>query len=375
MSLYQSAAIAYLLTNMKHFRSIDALKGIAILGIIAVHCYLYGNNKYIPVFFSNLFSNGRFFVEVFFMISAMTLYASLKSKTHTYKHSTLSFYVKRIIRIAPIYYIAVVYYFITKYGHPLDQDSFKNILANLTFTHGFFPYYINSIVPGGWFVAVIANFYLILPALVKIVKNLKGAVIFTFFSILIHEALFILFNKYPLIADSQLWKAYLDQYFFKQLPLFGLGFILYFLIYENAKYQIGKNISKIFLYIFFIYIFLSLTGMHLLEANPFSYLFFFLILFSILLKPRLIINNFTVLLGKISYGLYLVHFAVLEKLANIGRLSFMDTSSGTKALLNYFIRYYLVLIYSIIIAVILHYLVEIPFKKIGYRLLIQLEKV
>src|SRR3569833_4791569 len=99
------------------------------------------------------------------MISAFTLCYSYNHRSAIDKSPLLSFYTRRFFRIAPLFYLAVIYY--------LWQDGFgprywlgdapnitpANIAGNFVFLHSLNPYWINSIVPGGWSVFFVVFFF------------------------------------------------------------------------------------------------------------------------------------------------------------------------------------------------------------------------
>jgi peptidoglycan/LPS O-acetylase OafA/YrhL len=76
-----------------------------------------------------------------------------------------------------MYYLGICYYLIQDGFGPryfLENESHittLNVLSNFTFLHGFNPYWITSLVPGGWSIAVEMTFYIILPFLFARIKR------------------------------------------------------------------------------------------------------------------------------------------------------------------------------------------------------------
>ena len=89
---------------------IDALRGLAILGVLIVHCGGHGDNGAIPQSLLAIISNGARGVQLFFIVSAFTLFLSMTHKYEQEKHPKLNFFIRRFFRIAPMYYIGIVYY-------------------------------------------------------------------------------------------------------------------------------------------------------------------------------------------------------------------------------------------------------------------------
>ena len=100
-------------TNLRY---IDALRGLAIIGVVISHCSLYGSNILYPSFFSSILANGARGVQLFYIASAFTLFLSLHNRYNKEEKAFKNFFIRRFFRIAPLYYIGVCYY--------LWQDGF-----------------------------------------------------------------------------------------------------------------------------------------------------------------------------------------------------------------------------------------------------------
>ncbi|MDR2627233.1 MAG: acyltransferase, partial [Dysgonamonadaceae bacterium] len=223
-----------------HYDYVDALRGLAILCVIMIHTGQFGTMN-IPNAFANIIWNGAIGVQLFYLASAFTLFLSMKSRVSKEYNSTKNFFIRRFFRIAPLYYLAIVYYlwqngFGARYWlGDATQISTANILSNVFFFHGFNPYWINSLVPGGWSIAVEMMFYTILPFLFSKIKNINHAFNFYIITILIMAFLQIFLNKINPTSSDYLWEAYLSFYLPNQLPVFALGIIAYFIIIEHQS--------------------------------------------------------------------------------------------------------------------------------------------
>ena len=98
------------------------------------------------------------------------------------QHHLRNFYIRRIARIAPLYYVAIVVYFlVSKYvhgdgslvWHGLYDFSVDNVLANVLFLHGFYPSGNNVVVPGGWSIGAEMAFYAIFPAVIFALRRYR----------------------------------------------------------------------------------------------------------------------------------------------------------------------------------------------------------
>src|SRR5260370_37813411 len=84
--------------------------------------------------------------------------------------ATRSFYIRRVFRIAPLFSAAIFLYLLLTKGEGFKAwapggVSGGDILLTLLFLHGSSVTAFNSVVPGGWSIAVDMPFYLLMPLL------------------------------------------------------------------------------------------------------------------------------------------------------------------------------------------------------------------
>lgn len=118
---------------------IDALRGgIAILMVIVHHTSQQGSVA-TPYWFGKLCSLGTRGVQLFFVASAFTLYRSYRNRVLDENKHVKNFFIRRFFRIAPIYYLAILYFIFHKQigvpywlgNQPLISSS--NIVSNVFF--------------------------------------------------------------------------------------------------------------------------------------------------------------------------------------------------------------------------------------------------
>src|SRR6478609_5461661 len=169
---------------------VDALRGFAILGVLVVHCGQIGTNKY-PEVIQNIIINGAIGVQLFFVASAFTIFLTYGNKLHREANPTFNFFIRRFFRIAPMYYCGIIYFlwqdgFGSRYWlGDASSVSVWNVLSNIFFVHSLNPYWITSVVPGGWSIAVEVCFYCLLPLLFQKIRNLNQALALFLFTILL----------------------------------------------------------------------------------------------------------------------------------------------------------------------------------------------
>ncbi|MFM0335453.1 acyltransferase family protein [Paraburkholderia fungorum] len=150
---------------------LDAARALAILGVIGVHLGLWMPN--LPHWLSATAAMGQYGVQLFFVISAVTISYTLDADERRYGatvHTVVRrFYIKRIVRIVPLYYAAILTYGVLDYLAHLAHGQINlphhllDVAANLLFIHGWVPSAINSVVPGGWSIGVEMSFYALAP--------------------------------------------------------------------------------------------------------------------------------------------------------------------------------------------------------------------
>lgn len=358
---------------MKKLDYIDALRGIAILCVVMVHTSQYGSSN-IPNLIGKIIAEGARGVQLFYLASAFTLFLSFKNRLTREKFPVRNFLLRRFFRIAPMYYLGIVYYLFQDGFGPrfwLGNEThitFLNVFSNFTFLHGFYPYWITSLVPGGWSIAVEMSFYAILPFLFSKIKNLNQAFNFFIISTFLKLFLHLLLGKYPLISDDILWKEYLFLYFPSQLPIFCLGILLYFIIIETESI---KNISGESILVFSILLLVQLaTGIQFIFSNHILFGIAFLLMGFALSKFQFVfmVNPIINYIGKISFSMYLVHFAVLHWLKHFNFVDYFNNG-----ILNYVVRYLFVSILTIFISSIFYKIIEVPFQEIGKKIIKRLE--
>src|SRR5206468_2969412 len=145
--------------------------------------YVYSNLSSVNGHLMNLFIFGRYGVQLFFFASAFTIFYSYHNRFNKETNPDLKFIIRRFFRIAPLYYLAILFYYFVKNPDVLYWSGgrpvgLKLVVLNILFLHGFNVYANNSVVPGGWSIAVEMVFYCLVPLLYRIIKNLNTAVIF-----------------------------------------------------------------------------------------------------------------------------------------------------------------------------------------------------
>jgi peptidoglycan/LPS O-acetylase OafA/YrhL len=356
----------------RKFDYVNELRGIAVLGVLLVHTLTLFTKIHLPNLLLSFTSVGKHGVQLFFFASAFTIFYSYSNRNDETNVKT-NFLIRRIFRIAPLYYIALIYYQIQNgfkihlFNGTILPVNVRGIVENIFFIHGFDPVYINTIVPGGWSIGVEMLFYCLVPILFKYIKSIDSAIYFLVATIILRKALQVIMIHFLLPhVNPNFFDDFLYYSFSNQLPVFALG-ILFFFIIKGHKTKSFVPLLLLFAVIvleMLIKIF-SIT-LHLLLTGS------FIVLALALSKPRkkTILSNAIQYIGTISYSMYLVHFAVLVLFdkANIAP----NTNGPITNLIYFGVEYLALILVTTGISMFTYKYIEVPAQATGKKLIIYL---
>lgn len=330
------------LTQNNFFTPIQGYRSFAALGVVWVHIWAFQfNNISLPIFGLDIFKaisvvgNG---VDFFFVISGFLMYMALYAKPFTL-NTFSTFIKKRFLRIAPLYYVSILVYFLVSNGFFDGAISIKEAFIDALFLNNHFKV---NIAYTFWSLAVEWWFYCIIPFLF-ISKNLK-----------IRLVTFALISFLGLLRLTQL-QLNSDLFITPDMPLplfieFGWGILIGFLI-TNEKFKnirmkqsfLNISIALIILYLgrvmrlteFVQYNFLIGTVGKIMSGPIMTLGFAMLVFMSLTSNGHL--SRFLSLpifqfLGKLSYGIYLWHVLFITVASLI-----VDPNAGPFVLLLTFV--------------------------------------
>lgn len=370
-----------------HLDFVDALRGWAILLVMLVHSSVMVQG--LPSIVQKLAEKGRYGVQLFFIMSAFTLFLSYESRRRRDPHPVRAFFVRRLFRIAPLFWFGMVFYI---YFYGLNYSLFspgglgwKELLSTATFLHGFHPLTINRIVPGGWSIAAEMVFYLGVPLCYVFAKTMPRALGLFAASLFIAAACAhfkVLEIIYPWFAlNKPLMLVNMAYYWLPtQMPVFALGFVLFHLIKARSQGEPGRQTEA-----------LGLFGLALAACFCGTWLLSEQVLYAILfcigayalsqVKVGFLVNRLTRYIGMVSFSAYITHFFVLDLVWRIvgsqPKLDIRNASfakniipaqwlpAGIDPLLQYLLIYGLLVAGTVAVSTILYRLVEVPGQKLG----------
>jgi peptidoglycan/LPS O-acetylase OafA/YrhL len=328
---------------------IDVLRAVAILMVIFVHNSQTVNGLSTEV--KSISEYGQIGVQLFFVASAYTLCFS-QTKRRQEKFPLRSFFLRRFFRIAPLYYLAIIWYFLTdpvnnilKIINVTPHYDFINVLANVFFLHGFIPFANNNIVPGGWSIGAEMAFYALFPVLFRLffwahskwgMLPLYGLIVV---SVLLNIAVQVVIGTLwaELVSDPFIYRNLINQ-----LPVFLMGMIIFFYHQYNHNWQVpivAQSIVFAGLTLFLEQLFDDRQPWGLVAVTVFSGLSFVILLN--MLKELKYSNKILEEIGKVSYSMYIFHFGFVWYLV-----------PGLKMNLEGLIEPHLLLVLSFILAVL-----------------------
>ena len=333
----------------KYRKEIDGLRGIAIIPVILYHLN-------IP-----FFSGGYIGVDIFFVISGFLITSIIHNNIKEKKFSLLDFYERRLRRIIPILYLILILSIPFTLINFIEVDSrnfFESLFAVITFSSNFLfwleegEYFTreNSLKPllHTWSLSIEMQFYIIFPLIIIIlekVKKLKIMIISLtcFFS-------FLIANWLSLVNPDA--SFYLSLTRIWELLLGSLCALL------RISCNKVKSKSDYICFFSFIIIFLSVIFFNDKTLHPSFFSLFpvlatcFLILFSEESNSfkRLLQFGPLVVVGLISYSLYILHFPM------IAFLKYLDIRMSTNIIFVFLICLFLISYFSWVY-------IETPFRK------------
>lgn len=171
--------------EQNHLPFVDGLRGIAILAVLCAHGSMAAPGHSFSKPLTMLFASGTLGVQLFFLLSAFTLYASSQTRFRQDRRPVSSFYIRRSFRILPLWWLMIAAYAVLgrwcafpwhEVAEPGGGVTTGNVVAHATFTFGFFRDFVKTLVPGGWSLFVEETFYIFLPLVFARVRSLAGAI-------------------------------------------------------------------------------------------------------------------------------------------------------------------------------------------------------
>ena len=288
-------------------------------------------------------------------------------------HSTYNFYVRRIFRIVPLYYVWLSIMVVWFWG-----ISFASIRAfKLTFLlYALFGYNFvggnqTGLVWASWTLGIAMLFYLAFPYIFRRVTSLPRAWIFLALTGLVSAAHYWLVTAYSEWAPGSGYTISIS--IFTYLPVFALGMVTYFLYRDypasqrSPLFRAGVLGVGLVAFVGFPYIthafnmpesyyFITIYGM----AAVYSVLFLGISYYP----ASFLTNQVSIFFGLISYSLYLNHPVLVDFLSPVYQMIY---ATGGNTTLHYFECLLVTLVILTAISYATYRVIEQPFIALGRR--------
>ncbi|WP_407535215.1 acyltransferase family protein [Elizabethkingia miricola] len=300
---------------MRYFKGLNTLRAIAAMIVVWGHIEYFKSENSIPNLLDNnffLFPSAHIAVILFFVLSGFLItYLLTKEKEKNGDISFKKFYMRRILRIWPLYYLIIIISYVlfsTDYGQCSTKTTVLSltILPNIAHALGEgWPY-----SPQIWSIGAEEQFYLLWPLLFSIIPEKR-----------LLPSLFLFFIAYTILPNA-LGKIYPNEEF--KTTVFQLFYTTKFncmAIGAALGYALAKEKKWVNILNKDVIAFGSLILAFGLWFLKFESKYFtdeiFAIIFAIMLIG--VVNNrkinidtkVSTFLGKISYGIYMYHWIVI----------------------------------------------------------------
>ena len=319
------------MSSNKHiyFSGLNGLRFFAALAVIITHIELIKEQMEFPGLHSKnkiVFELGGLGVVFFFVLSGFLItYLLLKEKEQTGTINVKKFYLRRILRIWPLYFLIVALgFFVLPHFTFMELPFFSKLnshlsILNLVLFLIMLPNLAFAIfkplphIGQLWSIGVEEQFYLIWPWIVKNSKNvLKTLCVIIVLLVFLKIAVLLILKTSPQNQNLLILKNFIAMLKIESMAIGGIGA---WMVFKKKFFQKVLNNYILIGALLGVLVLIYFTPDKLQDASFLIYSVLFLI---IILNVSLHSNSFIkietkvfVFLGNISYGLYMYHLLII----------------------------------------------------------------
>jgi peptidoglycan/LPS O-acetylase OafA/YrhL len=362
------------LSTSNRIKELDGLRGIAILLVIGFHygsVQLTGNTNPLAQIIQKMTYLGWMGVDLFFVLSGF-LIGSILLRYKGSGNYFSTFYIRRIVRIIPVYFLLLLLYML------ISKFPFFSGSSFLTYEKGIplWPYFVmihnfymannnnfgNSAIGLTWSIGIEEQFYIIFPFVVAFFKKWW---LFVFLLLAIIAA--------PILRYQ--YKEWLPGYVLLQCRMDSLSFGA-LIAFVNWYFDLRNMVNKYFSFLIIIMVcdviicFLLYSvydDIGAIRHTLFALFFTGMLLIALTkqesLFARLLRNKLLTWVGTISYSLYLFHYIILGLLHFVfSRKSYIGITNQNDVLITF-----LALIISFLFSYLVYRFCEVPLVLFGKK--------
>jgi peptidoglycan/LPS O-acetylase OafA/YrhL len=302
----------------EHYPHIDALRGYAVIAVVATHVQeLTPDLPFVVKRCADFAASG---VLLFFVVSAFTLTASWRRRDD----GPMAFYIRRLFRIAPAFWLAAIFYlafpwWARSYWAPNGVTG-PTVALTFLFLNGWSPEMFNTVVPGGWSIATEVGFYAFFPVPVMVLRSVGAAlaacVMAAVLAITTTPAVFAVLREIYPLTPTDLVARFQTMWFPGTLYTFLAGIAAWqgTAIGKVSGRQAELEVAAALLLIFALPF--SQPPQALANIGP-------SVAFALLTHGlasgggRYLVNRFVARIGVVSFSIYLWHFEIVMLLRGL----------------------------------------------------------
>ncbi len=357
--------------------SLQYIRGIAALAVLFYHLQASLNNVYAQTNLGELiFSQGQFGVELFFVLSGFIICFSTE---RIESRAVIKFLIRRIFRIYPLLILCVTaYYFLLSSHYDLHYYSVSVLGFNFNYKAAA-PFFGWNVLPTAWSISYELSFYFLFAIAMLISHKYRillacilviGAYLSA--SYYFNHEFFLYFNKSENhnIGEHNIFYLFTSPMFLEFI--YGMLIYVIYHYFRNSTFSINsENRYPIkFLIILSIIYLIALIASDdknnphiLLQQGPLAWglIAAMMLSLSIIYETLFSTNksHFLDYLGEISYSLYISHMLIFDLIYR--KFGIVKQNGITPFIMS--------TIFAIIIAIILHHLIEKPLIHFSKKLI------
>jgi peptidoglycan/LPS O-acetylase OafA/YrhL len=351
------------LNNLSYISQLNTIRAIAVTLVLFQH--------WLPKeHWINSFNNGLIGVVLFFVLSGFLITRILlelkneDAQVISFWKKIKLFYIRRSLRIFPIYYLILSILFVCSF-----QQIREQFLYFATYTQNFlfvsnddnFGYLIHF-----WSLAVEEQFYLFWPFIILwIPQKYLSKTMFLFIALSFTFRIIIdIFLSHKISPSSYLMPGAIDA--------FAMGGLLALFLFNNSsnKYLNPRNVL-LTIPIMIILHYLKVIDYYLLIAFLSSVTIYFVVRGKGTIFNFIFNNKFLLLYGKISYGIYLIHYLIyplnhwlhIQCIENNIRIPILNKVLIPE-IANDYLKFIYFFIFTFVLATFSWFIIEQPFNRI-----------